>query len=150
MDPSFLEFKPPRTQNFAAWRTTLRQPSSDISPNAVSQPNVADSMLNPHSEQLKAGIMSLFPNTLFILDPWNHFSNDNWTKVHAKQGTMSSLESIHNSIHGYIGGNGHFGAIGFAAFDPIFWLHHCQIDRLFALWQAVYPNVYVPEPSTLI
>jgi tyrosinase len=29
-----------------------------------------------------------------------------------------------------------------AAFDPVFWLHHCNVDRLFAMWQAVYPNSY--------
>ena len=29
-----------------------------------------------------------------------------------------------------------------AAFDPVFWLHHCNVDRLFALWQGIYPNSY--------
>ena len=27
-----------------------------------------------------------------------------------------------------------------AAFDPMFWLHHCQIDRWFAIWQATHPT----------
>ena len=47
----------------------------------------------------------------------------------------------------------------YAAFDPIFWLHHAQVhfscraskalthysnlDRIFALWQAVYPDAYI-------
>lgn len=30
--------------------------------------------------------------------------------------------------------------IDYSAFDPIFWLHHTNIDRLFAIWQGVYPN----------
>lgn len=29
-----------------------------------------------------------------------------------------------------------------AAFDPIFWLHHCNVDRMFALWQTVNPDSY--------
>ena len=29
-----------------------------------------------------------------------------------------------------------------AAFDPIFWLHHCNVDRLFAMWQTMYPGSY--------
>ena len=29
-----------------------------------------------------------------------------------------------------------------AAFDPIFWLHHCNVDRIFAMWQALNPNSY--------
>lgn len=29
------------------------------------------------------------------------------------------------------------------AFDPIFYLHHCQVDRLLALWATV-TGVWVP------
>ncbi|KAF5987868.1 Tyrosinase [Fusarium coicis] len=47
-----------------------------------------------------------------------------------------SLEDFHNKYHGYIGGNGHMSFRETAAFDPIFWMHHCQIDRVFAIWQA--------------
>lgn len=35
--------------------------------------------------------------------------------------------------------------LDYAAFDPVFWLHHTMVDRCFALWQALYPNSYV-EP----
>ncbi|KAK4446173.1 hypothetical protein QBC34DRAFT_152132 [Podospora aff. communis PSN243] len=54
-----------------------------------------------------------------------------------------SLEGLHNWFHGIIGFGGHMGAPQFAAFDPIFWFHHCNIDRYFALWQAANP----PDPS---
>ncbi|CAJ0543941.1 Ff.00g040030.m01.CDS01 [Fusarium sp. VM40] len=47
-----------------------------------------------------------------------------------------SIEDFHGGYHGTIGGNGHMSFISTAAFDPIFWMHHCQIDRLFAIWQA--------------
>ncbi len=30
-------------------------------------------------------------------------------------------------------------------FDPIFYLHHCQIDRLLSIWSAANPNVWVTE-----
>ena len=36
--------------------------------------------------------------------------------------------------------------IDYAGFDPVFWLHHVQVDRLLAIWQALYPDSYV-EPS---
>ena len=46
------------------------------------------------------------------------------------------LEEIHNRIHGWIGGQcGDMSYVPFAAFDPIFWIHHSMIDRLFYLWQ---------------
>lgn len=70
------------------------------------------------------------------------------------QGTSSSrcsnsIEGIHNTIHNAVGGTGSSGVSGghmtylaTSAFDPIFWLHHCNVDRLFALWQGIYPNSY--------
>lgn len=30
--------------------------------------------------------------------------------------------------------------IPYSAFDPIFWLHHTNFDRLIAIWQALYPD----------
>ena len=29
------------------------------------------------------------------------------------------------------------------AFDPIFFLHHCNVDRLYALWEYVYPEYWM-------
>ncbi|KAJ5899989.1 Concanavalin A-like lectin/glucanases superfamily [Penicillium taxi] len=59
----------------------------------------------------------------------------------------NNLEYIHNNIHGWVGGdfNGHMSQIPVATFDPIFWLHHCNIDRLFALWQGKNPDKWFEE-----
>ena len=46
----------------------------------------------------------------------------------------SSLESPHGSIHVSIGG--WMSSVARAAQDPIFWLHHCNIDRYWNLWLA--------------
>ncbi|KAI9370619.1 common central domain of tyrosinase-domain-containing protein [Aspergillus egyptiacus] len=53
-----------------------------------------------------------------------------------------NIEYIHNNVHGWVGGdfNGHMSQIPVATFDPLFWLHHCNIDRIFALWQALNPE----------
>jgi len=60
----------------------------------------------------------------------------------ANSGT--SLEAIHGAVHNIVGGaNGEMTSLAYAAFDPIFWLHHANVDRIFALWQSVYPNQYV-------
>jgi tyrosinase len=40
----------------------------------------------------------------------------------------------HSAIHGGIGG--WMGSVPTAAQDPIFWLHHCNIDRLWNRWLA--------------
>lgn len=52
-----------------------------------------------------------------------------------------SIETIHNCIHEFVGGvdnnaQGHMADLGTAAFDPIFWLHHCNVDRQLAMYQA--------------
>ncbi|KAI9713808.1 MAG: hypothetical protein M1820_000538 [Bogoriella megaspora] len=59
-----------------------------------------------------------------------------------------SLEYIHNNLHNWIGGTdlsdgaGQMGDVPVAAFDPIFWMHHCNIDRLFAIWQTLNPGLW--------
>ena len=45
------------------------------------------------------------------------------------------LESWHGRVHVWVGGTGHMRHVPLAAFDPIFWAHHCQIDRLWRMWQ---------------
>jgi len=55
----------------------------------------------------------------------------------------SQLEDIHDQIHGWTGGmnpaspgsGGGMGSVAVAAYDPIFWSHHCMIDRIWYLWQ---------------
>ncbi|KIX96367.1 uncharacterized protein Z520_08145 [Fonsecaea multimorphosa CBS 102226] len=52
-----------------------------------------------------------------------------------------SLEGIHGDYHINIGNTaGHMSDVPIAAFDPIFWIHHAQIDRWFAVWQAAHPD----------
>lgn len=79
-----------------------------------------------------------------------------------------SPEYIHNVVHNATGGSyytskdipdppvgflglglGHMADVPVAAFDPIFWLHHCNIDRLCAMWQALNWNTWFnkPEPN---
>jgi hypothetical protein len=60
------------------------------------------------------------------------------------------LETPHNTIHDVLGGtNGNMSDISISAFDPLFWLHHCNMDRHFYNWlfkntnsfsESIYPN----------
>ena len=60
-----------------------------------------------------------------------------------------SLEGIHNMVHVWVGGGMSF--IPTAPADPIFWMHHCNIDRLWATWQTGHgglnPNLPGPPSS---
>lgn len=144
--PIDSSFEPYSNPNYAEWPTTLRQPTSSTDPEAYSQPDVANQRLS--SNDFKQWILDLFPATLFQPDPWGQFSNHTWNQIHRNQGSLTSIESIHDQVHVDVGGQGHMGDPAVAAFDPIFWLHHCQVDRLLALWQAAYPTTFVsPGPD---
>ena len=51
----------------------------------------------------------------------------------------SDVENIHNTIHVQIGGDMVF--VPRSAFDPIFYLHHANVDRLTAMYQATHPGL---------
>lgn len=57
-------------------------------------------------------------------------------------GTSGNLEANpHNLVHGQVGGRGGFMSYpDYAALDPIFYLHHANIDRMWAGWNQKYPN----------
>lgn len=60
--------------------------------------------------------------------------------------TSTSFESPHNNVHNAVGCvNGTMYDLNWSAFDPAFMLHHANVDRLIALWQAIYPNSSIFE-----
>ena len=53
-------------------------------------------------------------------------------------GATGALEGgIHNYVHGRAGGPaGFMSSFEEAGLDPLFWLHHCNIDRLWEVWRG--------------
>ncbi|MDT7829352.1 tyrosinase family protein [Pricia sp. S334] len=50
--------------------------------------------------------------------------------------TNSATMRMHNSMHGWIGGSGgHMNNPDVSPSDPFFYLLHCNVDRLWAMWQ---------------
>ncbi|KAL9620974.1 MAG: hypothetical protein Q9160_004492 [Pyrenula sp. 1 TL-2023] len=114
---------------------TIRQPTTgtDVGVNGTQNNTRA-------YETVAAGTASLHQMTYQLLSstsvPFNNFATD---ANHAL-----SIEQIHDQIHDWVGGlGGHMYYITWSAFDPIFWLHHANIDRLFAIWQALNPDTYI-------
>jgi tyrosinase len=55
----------------------------------------------------------------------------------AVQGFCLDIDStLHGRVHVRTGNTMNMGAVPWAAGDPVFWTHHCQIDRLWASWNA--------------
>lgn len=49
---------------------------------------------------------------------------------------------VHNWVHVWVGGT--MADPDWAAYDPIFWAHHCMVDRTWRIWQHHHPNVLPP------
>lgn len=71
------------------------------------------------------------------------------TKFEHPGGNAGSTENIpHGSMHMAVGGlTGWMGAFNTAPLDPIFWLHHCNIDRLWEVWLKRDPSHSNPTTS---
>ena len=50
----------------------------------------------------------------------------------------------HNHVHVWVGGI--MNNTSYSPSDPIFWLHHCEIDRLWWVWQQSHSNVHPSVP----
>ncbi|KAF8188951.1 tyrosinase [Pholiota molesta] len=128
IDPSF-------PSPYSGWPTTLRQPNS-------TRPDATDNIPRLRSV-LRASQTDITSSTYSMLTrvhTWAAFSNHT---VGDGGSTSNSLEAIHDGIHVDVGGNGQMGDPAVAAFDPIFFLHHCNVDRLLSLWAALNPSVWV-------
>lgn len=114
----------------------MRAPTSTspyaVSDNSVIAQNLASDMVQ--NQQRLYNLFSSYSN-------YTMFSNEGWA---ADTSQYDSLESVHDGVHSALGGqNGHMTIVPFSAFDPLFFLHHCMIDRLLAMWQGMYPNSWV-------
>lgn len=73
-------------------------------------------------------------------------------KPNMKGDVYASAENLHDWVHGVCGGapvngkimegktlsiRGHMSWVPAAAFDPIFWIHHCNVDRMVAIWEVL-------------
>jgi tyrosinase len=71
------------------------------------------------------------------LDPGPALAECQYLPNGAKQGFNLKLDStVHGQVHVLTGNGQNMGTIPWAAGDPVFWMHHCNIDRLWASWNA--------------
>ncbi|CAK1367039.1 Tyrosinase [Cercospora beticola] len=134
-DSSDMEFSV-----FVDWPDTFRWPNSN-NQDAHSQEQQAVDAFSNLNGNLQDQVYQLLTQCKSYLGFATDASGD--------QRCANSLEGIHNTIHTNVGGPGSNGVSGghmtflpLAAFDPIFFLHHCNVDRLFTLWQTANPSTY--------
>jgi hypothetical protein len=95
-----------------------------------------------HAQKLQLNTVKKELNNVLYAKTYETFSS--YPVGYKKTGVVSdyvALETPHNTIHDVIGGdNGNMAYINISAFDPLFWLHHCNMDRHFYTW--LYNNTY--------
>ena len=88
----------------------------------------------------------------------NQFGGGQTGFAHFGSATGDLENNPHNLVHSYVGGqqgndpNGQPGIMGdpnMAGLDPIFYLHHGEIDRLWAIWVVTMNNANPRQPSWL-
>jgi hypothetical protein len=118
------------TLNLPYWDWTL-QP---ILPEPFRSP--ADSSANSlYEPKRKANDGSALLTQVVVTDLENALANTAFP-ASGDTGFSPDLEgSPHGAIHTLVGGQGGLmSSVPTAANDPIFWLHHCNIDRLWNVW----------------
>ncbi|KAI3335615.1 Di-copper centre-containing protein [Ustulina deusta] len=73
-------------------------------------------------------------------------STTTYDEMASMAGSGSSFESPHNAIHNSVGGS--FLSLDLTAFDSLFLLHHCNLDRLAAMWTASHNDTMQTQPFT--
>ncbi|CAE6511666.1 unnamed protein product [Rhizoctonia solani] len=154
---------------YANWDRTYKWPQSTPS-NPQEQIDELNDRLKGKSDKPLRGSWSELTRQVALLfsfrsqgvDPkfhpniWDQFSNTGFQsqpdrKQHPELQlppwvwNSGSLEQPHNTLHLVLGGIGHMMDPDFANFDPIFYLHHCNIDRLLAFWEHIYPDYWMGE-----
>ncbi|KAG2131871.1 common central domain of tyrosinase-domain-containing protein [Suillus cothurnatus] len=133
------------TAYFSKWKRTYRY--------ADSTPDPKGSNIDLLQEALKAGAKDLRLKVAYLFATnddensaiaWDEFSNhtaESRREIDYKN--RGSLEGVHDVVHNLLGGNGHMSDPDYAGFDPIFYLHHANVDRLLALWEWCYPEYWM-------
>lgn len=98
-----------------------------------------------------------FGNLAIQADIVGALSRPNYENVGPETEFRPALESnarMHNDTHNWFGG--HMSQPNASPNDPVFFLHHCNVDRLWAMWQidghqgaAFYPAAGRPQGHNL-
>jgi tyrosinase len=83
----------------------------------------------PHTVTRNIGALATLPNAAAVAAVMGNGTFNAFTPA---------LQGIHDSGHVWVGGS----MLGFATApaDPVFWMHHAEIDRIWAEWQAANPG----------
>jgi tyrosinase len=102
------------------WKTTLRWPNDPESPDAQDNVEAVYERFDINLEGRRSSLYKVFKSW----QRFNQFSNVG----NSPDWTIGDIESVHGGTHvDFLYGHMTFSTV--AAFDPVFWLHHANVDR---------------------
>ncbi|MFK7785363.1 MAG: tyrosinase family protein [Crocinitomicaceae bacterium] len=123
-------------QNFPAWQTYLINDDNTKKHGSLHR----DLGGAGNSLPTSTSVQDCLKMDVYDTSPWNRNSSNSF------RNTLEGFKplGLHNAVHMWIGGA--MKSVSTAVNDPIFWLHHCNIDRIWAKWQEKHPNSdYLPS-----
>ncbi|KAF9235094.1 common central domain of tyrosinase-domain-containing protein [Melanogaster broomeanus] len=133
------------------WPRTFRHAANSPDPPGSNIQELQDDLKAQAADlRTKVGLLFMFPdNEDSSSCTYDEFSNTlNESRRIMDFSNEGSMEGVHNSLHSVIGGNGHMSNPDYAGFDPIFFFHHSNVDRLIALWEWCYPQYWMNDGYT--
>lgn len=128
------------------WTETKRRPTPYNGINATSNNSYVARTFDSYLSSYQQRLYNLFSK----YDNYSTWSNEAWMPTD-NNGTFDSIESLHDTIHMACGGNyGHMAIIAYSSFDPMFFLLHAMVDRIFAMWQIIHNDSYVEQMENVI
>lgn len=91
----------------------------------------------------QADINTVMQNTVYDSPPYNETSSGFRNGMEGWIGSNGQW-STHNRVHGYIGGDMAGNTSTNIVNDPIFFLLHADLDKIWWQWQQTHPNNYQP------
>lgn len=126
--------------------TTLRRPVSNPT---RSNNNEMSVRFNNLRTSLRDRVFWLFASR----QPWGYATTSQvGVRTQMSGNGVDSFESVHDAVHSTSGGEsgGHMWYLDYSSFDPIFWLHHTNVDRLVTMHQYMtdtwVANGVIPRP----
>lgn len=84
-------------------------------------------------------VLTALSISVYDTAPWNRTSEVSFrNQLEGFHPPAFEDVGLHNRVHAWVGGN--MNNVYSSPSDPVFFLHHCNTDRLWAKWQTIYPT----------
>lgn len=137
-------------------RYLIRDLGSSIAKTLPTSEQVNEALAKPRYDyppyDIQANIKFSFRN---FLEGWRHAKGMKCIKGIVVPGvTLQDPQQMHNRVHLWVGGAFALNrkepmtgtmVVNASPNDPVFWLHHANIDRIWSEWERIHGEVYEPR-----